>query len=285
MSKAQIAFSPLKAQAPGVAAAGLTWKDRKVDTPSGQERQPFQQQPDVPPVVVSVPGPEDVVGAPTRYYRPEPRRLVAASLAALALVLTLLGCLFPLFRSQHRTDFDRGQSFELVTVQSAWGSDVIQLGETFKLSSTPVGFPLLVSALVLLAAVVVSARAAYMRSVRALDRWLTTAAALFLAGVVVTIGMLGIGIGIGPGIESSTTLEAGMWALFAAVAASAGAAAMSHRVEEAEVPLSGDPSLADMPTPRDGISITVLPPEPEPEPPPDYSAFAPPSDPGPKERD
>ncbi|WP_244162504.1 hypothetical protein [Amycolatopsis regifaucium] len=268
-----------------MAAVRLNWKDHEVDTPSGQDPQPFQQQPDAPPTVVSVPDPADPVGAPERYDRPEPRRLVAAGLSALAMVLTLVGSFFPLFRSQHRTDFDQGQSFELVTVQSAWGSEFVQLGESFKQSSTPVGVPLVIAAALLLGALLVSAKAAYRRPLNALDRWLTTSAAVFLAAVVTTIGMLGIGIGIGPTIESTTTPEAGMWALFAAVVAAAGAAVMSHRVEEDEIPVSGDPSLADMPTPKDGISITVLPPEPQPETPPDYSAFAPPPDPGPRERD
>jgi hypothetical protein len=268
-----------------MAAVGLSWKDHEVDTPSGQDPRPFQHQPDAPPTVVSVPGTADPVGAPERYDRPEPRRLVAAGLSALAMVLTLVGCLFPLFRSQHQTDFDEGRSFELVTVQSAWGSEFVQMGESFKQSSTPIGVPLLIAAVLLLGAVLVSAKTAYRRPLNALDRWLTTSAAVFLAAVVATIGMLGIGIGIGPAIESTTTLQAGMWALFAAVAAAAGAAVMSHRVEETESPVSGDQSLADMPTPKDGISITVLPPEPRPEPPPDYSAFAPPPALGPKERD
>ncbi|GAB3707841.1 hypothetical protein GCM10027598_11490 [Amycolatopsis oliviviridis] len=254
-----------------------------MDTPPGQDGQPFQQQPDAPPTVVSVSGPADPVVTSTSHDRPEPRRLVAAGLVALAMVLTLVGCFFPLFRSQHRTDFDRGQSFELLTVQSAWGSEFVQMGETFKQSAIPVGIPLVLAAVLLLAALLVSARAAYRRP-NGLDRWLTTIAAVFLIGVVATIGMLGIGIGIGPSIETTTTVEAGMWALFAAVAASVGAAIMSHRVQADEVPMVGDPGLADMPTPKDGISITVLPPEPRPGPP-DYSAFAPPPDPGAKERD
>lgn len=87
-----------------------------------------------------------------------------------------------------------------------------------------------------------------------------------------------------------------------AVVAAVGAAVMSHRVEEDQVLVSGDPSLADLPTPKEGFSITVLPPDspprdtelvpstdtPTPQPPsgpPDYSAFAPPPDPDPRERD
>ncbi|WP_328701703.1 hypothetical protein [Amycolatopsis pittospori] len=262
-----------------------------MDTPSGQDPQPFQQQPDAPPTVVSVSGPTSSTdaagpsGISERYEKTEPRRLVAAGLAALAMVLTLVGCFFPLFRTEHRADFDRDGSFELVTVQSAWGSEFIQAGEPFEQSSAPIGVSLLIAAAVLLAALLVSARAAYLRPPSALDRWLTTSAAVFLAGTVLTIGMLGIGVGIAPNIESATTLEAGMWALLAAAVAAVGAAVMSHRVEEDAIPVTDDPSLADMPTPKDGISIMVLPPEPQTAPPPDYSAFAPPPDPGPKERD
>ncbi|UUV35521.1 hypothetical protein NQK81_19420 [Amycolatopsis roodepoortensis] len=253
-------------------------------TPPGQDPQP-PQQPDAPPVIVSISGPTDPVGEPVRPGRPEPRRLVAAGLAALAMLLAVLGCLFPFFSIEHRFSFDRSDAVVVVFVQSAWDTKVLQPNDPpFSAPSTPVGIPVLIAAAILLAAVIVSARASRLRRPGALDRWLTTIAAVFLTGVVATAATLSFGRTMGESIETTTTLGAGMWALFAAVVAAAGAAVMSHRVQDDEVPVSGDPSLADMPTPKHGISVAVLPPDPQPEKP-DYSAFAPPPDPGAKERD
>ncbi|MFJ8910411.1 hypothetical protein [Amycolatopsis sp. NPDC102389] len=223
------------------------------------------------------------VSEPARSGRVEPRRLVAAGLAALAVVLTLVGCFFPLFSTEHRLTFDSSEPVVLVFVQGAWDMTVDQVDRpATTTSSAPLGIPLLIAATILLAATVVSARAAGLRRPGALDRWLATIAAVFLVGVVISVAMMGYGREMGDDIKVTQTFGAGLWALFAAVAAAAGAAVMSHRVQE--VPMSGDSALAEMPTPKDGISITVLPPEPKQETP-DYSAFAPPPTPGAKERD
>lgn len=236
-------------------------------------------------MVVSVSGPMDPPDEPVRSGRLEPRRLVAAGLAALALVLTLVGCFFPHFKTEHRFGFDASDLLVIVFVQGAWDTTAYQSGHpAFMTSAAPIGIPLLVAAALLLAATVVSTRVAGRQRPGTLDRWLTTIAAVFLAGVVSSVATLGSGRQLGDDMKVTLTLEAGMWALLAAAVAAAGAAVMSHRVQDDEVPMSGDPGLADMPTPRDGISITVLPPEPQPEKP-DYSAFAPPPDPGAKERD
>ncbi|MFI9450938.1 hypothetical protein [Amycolatopsis sp. NPDC052450] len=252
--------------------------------PPGQDPQP-PQQPDAPPMVVSVSGPMDPAERPVRSGRPEPRRLVAAGLATLALVLTLMGCLFPFFSAEHRLSFDPKAELLIEVVHSAWDLKIIQPDHPPQTTSTsPVGIPLLIAAAFLLVATVVGVRAASLRRPGTLDRWLTTIAAVFLAGVVVTTDTLGLGRPMGEGTEVTLTLEAGLWALFAAVVSAAGAAVMSHRVQDDEFPMSGDPSLADMPTPKDGISVTVLPPEAQPATP-DYSAFAPPPESGPKERD
>ncbi len=269
-----------------MADEGPGWKDRQVDTPPGQDPQPFQQQPDAPPTVVSVAGPTDPVEEPVRTGRPEPRRLVAAGLATLALVMTLIGCFFPFFTTEHRLGFDRSEKIVVVVIQGAWETKIVQDdGPSLVLATSPVGVPLLIAAGILLAATVVSARAARLRRPGTLDRWLTTIAAVFLTGAVTTAAMLGFGRQLGEPTDGTLTLEAGMWALFAAVVAAAAAAVMSHRVEQPAIPTAGDPDLADLPTPKDGISITVLPPEPQPEASPDYSAFAPPPDSGPKDRD
>ncbi|MEV7550776.1 hypothetical protein AB0N89_14220 [Amycolatopsis sp. NPDC089917] len=207
------------------------------------------------------------------------------ALGVLALVLTLMGCLFPFFATEHRLPFDRSDEVMVVVEQGAWETKFTSADHPpFTTPASPVGIPLLIAAAVLLAATIASARAARFRRPGALDRWLTTIAAVFLTAVVITVATQGFGRPMGETTEVEMTLGAGMWALLAAVVAAAGAAVMSHRVQEDEVPASEDTSLADMPTPKDGISITVLPPEPQPGPP-DYSAFAPTPDPGPKERD
>ncbi|MFC3449933.1 hypothetical protein [Amycolatopsis speibonae] len=254
-----------------------------MDTPPGQNPRSFQQQPDAPPTVVSVSGPMDPVPGRGRTDHPEPRRLVAASLTVLASVLVLVGCFFPFFTTEYRLSFDRSDKIAVV-VQGAWDTKILQRNDpAFVMGTSPVGVPLLVAAVILLAAAIAAARAARLRRPGTLDRWLTTIAAVFLIGVVSTVAMLGIGRQLGAPAEGTLTLDAGMWALFAAAAAAAGAAVMTHRVQADEVPVS-DPSLADMPTPKDGISITMLPPEPQPELP-DYSAFAPPPETGSKVRD
>ncbi|MEV6907926.1 hypothetical protein [Amycolatopsis sp. NPDC051071] len=258
-----------------------------MDTPPGQDPQPFQQQSDAPPTVVSVAGPTDPVEVPGRPGRSEPRRLVAAGLATLALVLTLVGCFFPFFITEHRLGFDRSEKIVVVVVQGAWETKIVQDdGPSLVVASSPVGIPLLVAAAILLAAAIVSVRAARLRRPDILDRWLTTIAAVFLTGAVATATtMLGFGRQLGEPTNGTLTFGAGIWALFAAVVAAVGAAVMSHRVDEGEIPVSEAPGLADLPTPKDGISIMVLPPEPRTEAPPDYSAFAPPRDSGSRERD
>lgn len=271
-----------------------------MDTPPGQDPQPFQQQPDAPPTVVSVSGPSDTADAPGW---PEPRRLVAAGLAELAMVLTLAGCFFPLLRTEHRIGSGAGETMTIVAVQDAWETRFLQdTGPAFAVATSPFGVPLLVAAAVLLAVGLFSARAARLRQPGTFDRWFATIGAVFLIGVTGTLSMLILGRQLGETAESTMTPEAGMWALIAAVVAAVGAAVMSHRVEEDEVLASGDSSLADLPTPKEGFSITVLPPgspprgtelvpstdTPSPRPPsgpPDYSAFAPPPDPDPRERD
>ncbi|RSM71143.1 hypothetical protein DL991_36240 [Amycolatopsis sp. WAC 01375] len=227
----------------------------------------------------------DPAERPVRSGRLEPRRLVAAGLAALSLVLTLMGCLFPFFSTEHRLSFDPSAEVVIEVVHGAWDLKIIQPDHPPQTTSTsPVGIPLLIAAAFLLVATVASVRAARLRGPGTLDRWFTTIAAVFLAGVVVTAVTLGLGRPMGEGTGVTLTLEAGMWALFAAVVTAAGAAVMSHRVQHDEVSMNGDPSLADMPTPKDGISITVLPPE-APSSAPDYSAFAPAPQSGAKERD
>ncbi|WET80288.1 hypothetical protein P3102_03275 [Amycolatopsis sp. QT-25] len=227
----------------------------------------------------------DPVGEPSRSDRFEPRRLVAAGLAALAMMLTLVACFFPLFTTEHRLSVGSSERVMLVFVQGAWDTTANQVGQpTFTMSTAPIGIPLLVAAAILLAAAVVGARVAGLRRPGASDRWLTTIAAVFLAGVVITVATLGSGRELGEDVKVTLTLEAGMWALFAAVTAAVGAAVMRHRVQGDGVPVDGDSALAEMPTPKDGLSIMVLPPEPRPETP-DYSAFAPPPDSDTKDRD
>lgn len=103
--------------------------------------------------------------------------------------------------------------------------------------------------------------------------------------------------------SSTVTIEAGMWLLIAALVSAAASAIAIHLLAPRSRPVSPEADLvADMVTPKEGFSVTVLPPDspplgaefvqptdtpspPLPSGPPDYSAFAPPPDPGSKERD
>ncbi len=182
---AQIAIRGLNAPGGERGGRGSELEGSRGETPSGQDPQPFQQQPVAPPTVISVSGPMDPAGVPVRSDQPEPRGQVAAGLAALAVVLTLVGCFFPFFTTEHRLDFDRSDKLVIVVVQGAWETMINQPGgRSLTMSTSPVGIPLLIAATILLAATIVSARAALLRRPGTLDRWFVTIGAVFLPGVV-----------------------------------------------------------------------------------------------------
>ncbi|MFE0026337.1 hypothetical protein [Amycolatopsis sp. NPDC059021] len=190
------------------------------------------------------------------------------------MALTIAGSLLDLFRSEQSfspsdtptadTDFHG-----LVLVRTAWENRLTVGGATVSELAAPVGFPLVLAAVLLLAATVVAGRYVSTGSAGALARWLTSAGAVFLAGAVSTIAMGGVDL---PASEqfglTTTTMEPGMWLLVVAVVAAAGAAVLIH-LRSPEPAAWANPALAfaDIPTPSAGVSITVLPPEPPPAPP------------------
>ncbi len=191
-------------------------------------------------------------------------RFVPPVLAVIAAVMTALGSFLPLFRI--RQQIGSGQQFldnPMIVTETAWGSSFEIPGqEVTDQTGSPVGIPLLIAVVLLVAA----ALTVFPRTSHRLGRWLIAAGAVFTAGVVTTVGMNGIGwSSIADGGELEVATAPGMWLLIAGTVAAAAAAALAY------LPVRGrfagdwaDPAVAyaDTPTPPSGVAITVLPPEP-----------------------
>ncbi len=215
----------------------------------------------------------------------EPRRFIPSALALLASLLTLIACFQPFFRTE--TSLNQGFGDDdldrYVSTQGAWSFEMIVPGEApLSYPGPPLGFPLMLAAAVLLAAAIVGIRYA-----SAPARWFASAGAVFLTGVVATSGMQGLTRADSPIARDTTvTVGLGQWLLITAVVVAVAGAIASHRLRPEPLAAPGNSDLADMATPRDGFSITLLPAEPPPSSePPDYSAFAPPPDTDRRERD
>lgn len=239
----------------------------------------FPERPSPPPQPVAPePPPAEPTPATDEADRPDPRRFVAPVLAVVAAALTFAGGFLPLFeiRETFGPDFsasseDRGVLF----TYTGWRTQLSFPGQEVQdQPSAPLGAPLLLAAALLLAVAVAGVIYASRRSEGVLARWLALAAAVFLPGVVLTIGMEGLGTAIRDenGV-TSTSLGSGMWLLILATLLAAGAAVVGALWTREPVPAWADPAVAfaDTATPPSGIpvqtaevSITLLPPEPPP---------------------
>ncbi|MFC4082730.1 hypothetical protein ACFSYJ_12660 [Amycolatopsis samaneae] len=187
------------------------------------------------------------------------------------MVLTVAGASLDLFRTEpglgrHRLSGDGFGSAAFL--RTAWDTRFTVGGRTAATQpAAPVGIPLIIATLLLVVAVAVGVRYALRGSAGVLARRLTAAGAVFLAGVVCTIGVGGIDWSTN--VDMETSPEPGMWLLVAAVVVAAAATVMIHLRGPAPTAGWADPHLAfaDTPTPSTGVSITVLPPEPPPTPP------------------
>ena len=118
--------------------------------------------------------------------------------------------------------------------------------------------------------IVVLAAAAFSRPGRGVTRWLLSTGAVFMTGVVATIGMgrFDLEAMAGDQTKLEVTTGPGMWLLIVATVLGAGAAVLAHLPLRAAAGSPGwaDPALAyaDTPTPPSGVAITVLPPDEEP---------------------
>ena len=243
-----------------------------MDTPPSQEPLfPEPQGQPLPPVEPPAP--------PSPARARDPRRFITPALAALAMVLTVVGCFLPLFRGEQSLGSDNSPagflgSRGLVVTLTTWKSEINFPGErVVSQAAPPVGFPLIFAAAVLSAATIAGAWYAFTRSGGVLTKWLTSCAAVFLAGVVATVAMQGVGwSSTTAALGVTTSMQTGMWLLIAATVAAL-AAAVVAQLSRAETEPTDDhgAALADLTTPRQGFSITVLPPESPPS-----SPFAPP---------
>lgn len=249
-----------------------------MDTPSSQEPL-FPVEPTPPP---APPEQLPVAAAPVPEPLDEPAsrsRTVAPGLALFGALLTLAGGFLPLYLIRQAFGFQYGSSSDeqvLLTIMTPWRLEYSGAGQDpASVPGAPLGAPLLLAAMTLLAAAVAGFIHASNRSEGVLARRLTFAGAIFLAGVVVTIGMEGLSWAFrdDPQVRVSISVEPGMWLLILAVPIAAAAAFVTHRQLREPIPAWADPAVAfaDTATPPNGIpvqtvdvAITLLPAEPPP---------------------
>jgi len=248
-----------------------------VDTSPSQEPL-FPERPSPPPPPVAPEPPlVEPIPAPEEAGKPEPCRFIAPVLAVLAAVSTLAGGFLSLFEIRERFSqgFLASGDQGLVLTYTAWRMQLSLPGQEMEdQPSAPLGAPLLLAVALLLAAAIAEVIYASRRSAGVLARWLTSAGAVFLPGVVLTIGMVGLGASLRDDSGATTTsIGSGMWLLIFATLIAAGAAVFSVLRAREPAPAWADPDVAfaDTPTPPSGIpvqtaevAITLLPPEPPP---------------------
>ncbi len=209
-----------------------------------------------PPLPAAEPAPTPAAETPAGLLR-----FLPPLLTAVAALMTVGGCFFPLVRlQQHVSVRQRFFEAQLTITETAWGRSIEIPGQdAVDQGGSPVGIPLILAALVLATA----AFRAFSRPER--GRWLIAAGAFFTTGVVITVGMSGVGwSGMAETMNLEVVTAAGMWLLIGATVLVAVAAVLAYlpvwrRGEDDWA----DPTLAyaDTPTPPTGVAITVLPPD------------------------
>ncbi|MFJ1762142.1 hypothetical protein ACIOD2_17590 [Amycolatopsis sp. NPDC088138] len=204
---------------------------------------------------------------PAAALRP-PRRIrdfLPVLLVTLAAVATLSAGFLPLFRTEQTLGSEDAARGVLSYVQTGWSTVFGFPGDDVSSQpSEPLGIALLAAGAVLLAALVFVIRQVVLGRASAAARGVALGATTFLAGVVLATTMAGIPAPVDSGrVRFETSLEAGMWLLFLAVAAAVAATVLNHLAPPGPRPAWADPgaAYADTPTPPSGVAITVLPPE------------------------
>lgn len=217
----------------------------------------------VPPPQPPTPTPEPApIAATEAQATPGLRRFLPPALTAVAAVMAAGGCFLPLFRlEQHVSVRQRFFDAQLTVTQTAWDSRIEIPGQDVtEQAAAPVGIPLILAVILLVAA----AYTAFARPERSGSRWLIAAGAVFTAGVVSTVGMIGPGwAAMADGMDLEVSTVAGMWLLIGATVLAAAAAVLAYLPGRRTGDDWADPVLAyaDTPTPPTGVAITVLPPE------------------------
>jgi hypothetical protein len=194
----------------------------------------------------------------------------------LAAVLVIGGLFLPLFRAVHTLSQVQAGALAVVKI-SAWTTSFeLNAQDTIERPGAPIGVPLIVAAVLLLAA------AGFLAAHRRVGAWLGQVGTVFAAGVVLTIEMIGLGESAGGDRDGriDLTTELGMWLLIGGTLVAAAAAVVAHRAGGHRGADWADPAVAyaDTKTPPSGfavpevqapggVSITVLPPDTPPEPP------------------
>ncbi|HEX4702990.1 MAG TPA: hypothetical protein VH352_12730 [Pseudonocardiaceae bacterium] len=244
---------PEQPSTPGDAgiAGSVTGQWAEVYPPDGHPSD--DAEPDVEPLRAGVPG-----------------NAFATSMFVLTLVLVVVGSITPLFRASVAL----GPSFtnvDDVLSMDAWQLDAVQeapgLPTQAEPAPVPMGYPLLLVAL-LLAVVIVLRLRAHRRSGDRLARVLGVATASFLAGLVVALGLfeaawraLGISGIIGP---LSANIGIGFWVLVIAAVVGIAAAVVGFRSVPVEttaavvVPIV-DPPLVPPGQPAEWPVVAVIP--------------------------
>ncbi|QWF79649.1 hypothetical protein [Amycolatopsis sp. CA-230715] len=231
-----------------------------------------------------VPPPPPADGEPGTAPSPvvSPRQLVVAVLAALAAVVAVAGSFLTLFSGGFASSFG-GRGFSLSI--TGWA---IELGGSAASRSAgglgpvaPIGYPLVLAAILLLfaAVLVLRSRAPEPKSVP-VGKILVVAGAAFLTGTAVTVAMQGIGwSGLLGAAGVAITPDVGFWLVAVGVVASIAAAVLAFLPERVE-PAGPEPEVVvhDVSTPRHGVPV-VDPLTGEPKPADDDTQWRPPSPP------
>jgi hypothetical protein len=211
---------------------------------------------------------------PEPELEPEPRHRLAPVVPGLfggSLVLVLLGTVLPLFSATVRVSFRTASSLSV----TAWQFTFSDLGPDRVLEShsepspIPVGYPLAIAALLLVATVALWLRSGWRPSSGRAARVSGVVAAAFLVAVVFTLGMFEAAwrtlfvLGAVPVTPSGLVASAGQgfWLLVVAALVGVGAAVLSFRLPtrpEPEPEPAPDRPEAEAPQPEAPV-VAVLP--------------------------
>lgn len=205
---------------------------------------------------------------------PEPAHRLTPVVTGLfggALVLVLLGSVLPLFTGVVRAPFRFSVTSSLTV--TAWRLTFTSLGSDRLLethtdaSPVPVGYPLAIAALLLVATVVLWLRAGWRPSSGRLARVVGVIAGAFLAALVFTLGMFeaawrtlfGVAVVSGGTGGLAADVGQGFWLLVVATLVGAAAVVLSFRLPTREPEPEPERREPEAAPPPDGPVVAVLP--------------------------